>query len=153
MTMRVEVKGVDKLRRVLEDAPKNISEGFDKAVHDVSDKILATARGLIKTRSGWLAGSGYVIQRGLVQYEVGFGASYAKFVHEGTRPHDIYPRMMGGVLRFEIGGQIVFARHVHHPGTWPQQFLGASVEYWKPELLRVVKENIASWLKWSSANG
>jgi hypothetical protein len=48
---------------------------------------------------------------------------YAWNVHNGTQPHVITPRTPGGVLRFETGGQVVYATHVNHPGTRPQPFL------------------------------
>lgn len=45
------------------------------------------------------------------------------YVVNGTRPHIIRPRRPGGVLRFEIGGRVVYARYVQHPGTRPNGFL------------------------------
>ncbi len=48
---------------------------------------------------------------------------YALAVHNGTPPHVIRPRNPGGVLRFETGGQTVYATHVNHPGTRPQPFM------------------------------
>lgn len=47
----------------------------------------------------------------------------ASFVLNGTPRHDIYPRKPGGRLRFTVGGRIVFARVVDHPGTKPNNFL------------------------------
>lgn len=41
---------------------------------------------------------------------------HTSFVHDGTRAHQIRPRRPGGVLRFEVGGRVVFARVVNHPG-------------------------------------
>ncbi len=45
------------------------------------------------------------------------------YVVSGTRPHIIRPRRPGGVLRFTVGGRVVYARIVHHPGTRPNGFL------------------------------
>jgi hypothetical protein len=67
-------------------------------------------------------------------FTVGTDVDYAVMVHDGTRPHIIKPkrahtlrRSSRGVvkpaLRFEIGGQVVYARVVHHPGTDPRPFL------------------------------
>jgi hypothetical protein len=47
----------------------------------------------------------------------------AIYVTGGTRPHIIRPRKKGGVLRFMVDGQVVYARVVHHPGTKPNNFL------------------------------
>jgi hypothetical protein len=44
-------------------------------------------------------------------------APYAKFVADGTRPHEIRP-VNGRVLAFQgKGGRMVFTPLVHHPGT------------------------------------
>lgn len=45
------------------------------------------------------------------------------YVINPTRPHRIYPRRPGGVLRFTVNGQVVYARYVDHPGTRAQPFL------------------------------
>lgn len=47
----------------------------------------------------------------------------AIYVTGGTRPHRIVPRRPGGVLRFTVNGQVVFARYVNHPGNKPNDFL------------------------------
>lgn len=43
-------------------------------------------------------------------------------MNDGTRPHIIRPKNKQ-VLRFRVGGQVVFAKVVHHPGTRAQPFL------------------------------
>lgn len=53
--------------------------------------------------------------------------SYAQYVNDGTPPHVIRPKRAGGVLRFRIGGQVVFARFVNHPGTRARPFLTEAV--------------------------
>jgi hypothetical protein len=45
------------------------------------------------------------------------------FVHNGTRKHIIRPKRAGGWLRFEVGGRVVFAREVAHPGNKANPFL------------------------------
>lgn len=45
------------------------------------------------------------------------------YVVNGTRPHRIRPRRRNGVLRFTVGGQVVYARLVNHPGTKPNRFM------------------------------
>lgn len=69
------------------------------------------------------------------RFEITCNVDYAAMVHDGTRPHMIRPRAgrsgrpkRGGgtkptYLRFEIGGRVVYAREVRHPGTDPRPFL------------------------------
>lgn len=47
-------------------------------------------------------------------------------VLQGTRPHLIRPRRRKA-LRFEAGGGRVFAKVVRHPGTRPNNFMGAAL--------------------------
>lgn len=48
--------------------------------------------------------------------------AYALDVILGTPPHRIEP-VNASVLRFEVGGETVFAAYVNHPGTAPRPFL------------------------------
>lgn len=45
------------------------------------------------------------------------------FVHNGTKKHVIEPRRRNGYLRFVVGGRVVYAKVVHHPGTKANPFL------------------------------
>ena len=45
------------------------------------------------------------------------GDFYGGFVRRGTRPHEIRPKKIGGVLAFMGPNGMVFARKVNHPGT------------------------------------
>ena len=53
---------------------------------------------------------------------VGSDLEYAAAVNDGSRPHIIRPRTKQ-VLKFQVGGQTVFAKVVHHPGTKGVHFL------------------------------
>lgn len=57
-----------------------------------------------------------------VRYTIGSDLNYAAMVHDGTRPHTIRPKR-AQALRFRVGGRIVYARVVHHPGTRARPFL------------------------------
>jgi hypothetical protein len=46
----------------------------------------------------------------------------ALYVIGGTRPHVIRP-VQAKALRFTVGGQVVYAKVVMHPGTKPNNFL------------------------------
>ena len=72
---------------------------------------------------------------------------YATFVHNGTKPHPIYPKKAGGVLVFQIGGKTVFARKVNHPGTKAQPFYQAAIDQSANErerLLQLIGDQIVA---------
>lgn len=50
----------------------------------------------------------------------------ALFVTLGTRPHLIRP-VQARALRFTVGGRVVYAQLVHHPGNKPNDFLVKSL--------------------------
>ncbi|BBA98367.1 hypothetical protein RVR_4520 [Actinacidiphila reveromycinica] len=50
-----------------------------------------------------------------------------RYVLDGTRPHIIRPRRKGGVLRFEVGGRVVYSAYARHPGTRPNNFLARAL--------------------------
>lgn len=53
---------------------------------------------------------------------VGSDVEYAAMVNDGTRPHQIRP-VRAQALRFRVGGRVVYARVVNHPGTRARPFL------------------------------
>lgn len=60
-------------------------------------------------------------------------APYAGYVEFGTQPHEIRPKD-AQALRFMVGGQVVFARVVHHPGTRPALYVARAFEQWLNQL-------------------
>lgn len=54
-------------------------------------------------------------------------ASYAIFVHEGTRPHTIEPRRVKVLTGWTFNGAPVFAKKVNHPGTKARPWLRVSL--------------------------
>jgi hypothetical protein len=54
------------------------------------------------------------------------GARYASYVEAGTGPHVIEAKNRTA-LHFEMGGEEVFARRVHHPGSRAFPFMGPAV--------------------------
>lgn len=60
---------------------------------------------------------------GGLTYNFTAGDPLATWIIEGTKPHKIEPHRVGGVLRFvAASGDVVFTRHVDHPGTKPNDF-------------------------------
>jgi hypothetical protein len=76
--------------------------------------------------------TGYLASTVVKDVGVGVGsvqvlASYARYVAEGTRPHEIRP-VNGRVLVFAApNGGLVFTQVVHHPGTKPNPWLQDAV--------------------------
>ncbi len=87
-------------------------------------KLAALAAESAPKRTGALASSIEVTLVGGRNPTVIVGSSldYAYYIHEGTRPHEI-SASPGRMLRFRVGGRVVYAQEVHHPGTEANPFL------------------------------
>lgn len=111
----VGARGLHARFRAVADAPGTMMRTLGlAAVHE--QKVLAPYRTRNLQRSihleSWSARQATTVA----------SAHYAAHVEYGTRPHDIRPRRRK-VLRFSVGGRVVFTKLVHHPGTRPQPFM------------------------------
>jgi hypothetical protein len=69
----------------------------------------------------------------------GTHTGYGLFADQPTAPHTIYPNV-AKMLRFNIGGQDIFARQVEHPGTKGSFFVLSTVAIVKPRILELAKQ-------------
>lgn len=97
-----------------------------KALRLRAPRVLNRAKILAPVDTGRLRASGKVSYSGLFTFRpkatIVFDVDYAQAVNDGTRPHVIRPRN-ARVLRFVVGGQVVYAKFVNHPGTRANPFL------------------------------
>lgn len=102
-----------------------VGQELDRDAHLVLDR----ARQLVRVRTGRLRETGRM-ESGHGAFgpfrDVVFGregrTSYLGYELEGTPPHVIRPRRRKA-LRFVVGGHVIYARHVNHPGTRANPFL------------------------------
>jgi len=67
-------------------------------------------------------------------------AKYAEFVEKGIGPHTIFP-VRAKVLRFEtVWGEVIFARHVKHPGFPGRFFVKRTLEAVKYNLRQLLQD-------------
>lgn len=89
-------------------------------------QVVNRAKVLCPVDTGRLRASIRLERRSLLglrmRWTVGSDVEYAAMVNDGTRPHKIRPKN-AKALRFVVGGRVVYARVVNHPGTKAQPFL------------------------------
>lgn len=112
----------------------------------------ATARGfgrmysLTPVKTGELRASlfGKVVSK--TKVEIGATAGHAAHVEYGTRPHEIRP-VRASVLRFEIGGRVIYTKRVQHPGTRAQPFVRPAAKLIKSLIPELIWREIQHWLR------
>jgi len=105
---------------------RTMTNASRQELREASRQVVNRAKVLAPVRTGRLRSSiraeppRFFSLRGMVK--VGSDLEYAGFVNDGTRPHVIRPRR-AKALRFTVGGRVVFAKVVNHPGQRAQPFL------------------------------
>ena len=144
----------DEFERELARADRELSIAVRDGVKEACEQGAAEARAthVYKDRTGDLTksieGKLLVSTPGAALGEIRAKKYYASYVENGTAAHEIYPKTIttggkGGrfgraMLRFVIGGRVIFASKVNHPGTKPHPFMGQA--YQKAE--RVLVKNV-----------
>lgn len=84
-------------------------------------------------------------------------AEYGPFVHQGTKPHDIFPKKKKA-LRFlgksegSDGKDFVYTKFVHHPGTKKDPFLFDALRTKREEITQIFKSYTGKALKEVAGN-
>lgn len=135
----IKPKGLgDAFRRLPGAVEKGMKEATKEALKDFE-----------KTTQGWQHNVSFSVEeQGNGEYLVGTNDEIWKFVDEGTKAHDIYPKRARHLM-FSPGGRsktspgkltsgggskgsgIVFARHVRHPGTKARLFSQQIARRWR----------------------
>lgn len=109
------------------DLNRSIRGASRRELETTARQVMNRAKILAPVDTGRLRSSIRIESRRLLSlrsvYTIGSDVSYAPMVHDGTRPHQIRPKRPDGVLRFRVGGRIVYAKVVNHPGTRARPFL------------------------------
>lgn len=69
------------------------------------------------------------------------GVDYGVFLEYGTEPHIIRPKFKKA-LKFKVGGKVVFAKVVHHPGTNAQPYFRPALDYTKANVKYIISEQL-----------
>jgi hypothetical protein len=90
----------------------------ETALETVGRLTPETASGRTKIKEMWMMSN---TRAGTVERYI-IANTYAKpevviWMEGGTKPHQIWPKYLWGMLHFVIDGKDIFCKHVHHPGT------------------------------------
>lgn len=159
MTFRVEIKGLEELRRAFREYPKISEPILQRAI--VGTQAIFAKHTLKDNPVPWKTGillMSFRFTSGRLQARWSPTAKYAAFVEFGTKPHVITP-VNKRVLAWTDGGSgqyvtaasgrsyykgrassYTFAMRVNHPGTKPNPFMGRIVQNATPDINTLMKQ-------------
>lgn len=119
MPTEITRNDLDKLKPQMKDA-------FGHAHDLMSQDLWGNIMELSPVNEGRLAGSWVLNKQGHMFSTVSTNVKYALVQNDGSDPYEIFPRA-GQALRFEIGGQVIFAKSVSHPGIAGTKYIEGSI--------------------------
>lgn len=73
-------------------------------------------------------------------------APYGRMLELGTAAHEIVPTR-AKALRFMMGGDLIFAMRVRHPGTRPMPFMVPSLTEKRPSIVAAMRAAVSAAVK------
>lgn len=136
----IKINGLDDLikdaNRVGKGMPNKLKQAMVVATTSVQNDAKKKRVGSFKNQTGDLRRSISRRVEGAHKGIVFTDMKYAPFVEFGTKPHVIRPKTKK-MLAFKIGGKMVFARKVNHPGTRAYNYMKDAFEENKPKVTKI----------------
>lgn len=113
-------------RNDLPDMADRMRRGLKRATTSMAAEVQGNIQDNAPVDKGRLQGSWMITRNGDFEATVSSNVKYALVQNEGSDPYEIYPRK-GSALKFEIGGQTIFAKSVSHPGIAGTNYIDAAI--------------------------
>jgi HK97 gp10 family phage protein len=146
LSIRITVTGVDEAAEHMAEAAHQLSSAVHTRLEYVCQEIADYARSIAPKRTGHYSETIYYMAQGECKFVIGASAAYAAIIEFGSMPHFILPRN-AKVLRFEVDGETVFAKWVHHPGTMPQLIMHRAKKDNYEKIIQAVRDGVREALK------
>ena len=140
------IDGLDSLIYTVRLFPSVVDEKTEAVLNEATARGYGRMYSLTPVKTGALRASLFAKVVGRTKVEIGATALHGIFVEEGTRPHEIRP-VRASVLRFEIGGKVIYTKRVMHPGTRAQPFVRPSAILIKELIPELMWREIRHYLK------
>jgi HK97 gp10 family phage protein len=140
------IEGLEPLIEAFGQAQVELPGQFQRAMVASVVDIKQTAQDLVPVRTSQLRTSiTEIVHDNPLMGTVSVGQPYGKFVEFGTAPHVIVPRN-AKALAFTVGGKLVFAKKVNHPGTKGKPFMQPAFEQNRQNVLDYFQRAVDSVL-------
>lgn len=142
----------------IEHAQSGLQSGLSSGLEAAAIYLASYIKGqllsgqLVNNRTGNLRRAVFQTMLGPLTALVGVGreAPYARFVNDGTQPHEIVARK-AKALHFFVGGQEFFRKRVHHPGITARKFMETGLQDSLSEIRRIVLQHVVEAAQLRSA--
>lgn len=154
--MTSSITGFAELADDLEDAAEALEDAdteaaMNRGVETASEQVVEDAQRNAPVDTGELRERIDLLpQIRALERTVVAAADHSAYVEYGTSPHIIRPDE-AQALRFQAGGETVFATRVEHPGTAPQPFLRPALNDNRSTLKREIQDELRAELRRSFA--
>lgn len=136
---KIKIDGLDEMQKAFFKAPRIATEELSIGVRSSLNMIRPIMRQEAPHRTGKLRRHIYVKWNGL-KGEVGPNLNatpYALYVHQGTKAHEIRPKLAGALY---WKGALHPVKRVQHPGTTANPFVERTVDRMQTPVNRIFKE-------------
>lgn len=145
MNISIKLKNIDEIKAKLSKMPQAMTKELGTAVKQTISKVQRETIKEAPVNKG--SGGGNLRQSitsqmtGSASGKLEVGSSYGVFVHEGTRPHTIYPKNKKALANVRTGQ--FFGRKVEHTGTRANKFLQRAVQNSETEVQNFFSDAVA----------
>jgi hypothetical protein len=141
---RISSSDLEAAARRFASAPRIVEEELRRGVQEAQDLVYRAVYERTPEDTGRLRGGleRFSDTEGSSRITAGVefrGVPYARFVEQGTRAHRITPKR-GKVLRFVVGGKVLFRPYADHPGTRGVHMLTEGARAAGPGIRRVGRQ-------------
>jgi len=143
MSLQTEIgiDGIDENIAYFESIGVHLQDHVSEKLRAVSEEIVAYAQLIAPKKTGEYAAGIHYRQEGPLRFIIVAGDRKAAIIEFGTRPHFIIPRNKRA-LKFEVDGEEVFAKWVHHPGTLPQLIIHRAKKENLDKIVAAINEGV-----------
>jgi hypothetical protein len=141
LAISIEVTGADEAAEYFRAAGEALVQAVSVRLEAICQEIADYARQIAPRRSGQYAASITVEQEAPLRFAIRAGDPKAAIIEYGSMPHFILPRA-GKVLRFEVDGDVVFAKWVHHPGTPPFMIIHTAKKDNLSKIMEAIRDGV-----------
>lgn len=140
--IEIKIVNINEIKAAFKKAPAEMTKSLSVAVRRVIFIVEARSQRNAPIKTGRLRGSLYR-DFGPLRGEIGYKASYAGYVHDGTSPYTIYPN---GKKALYWKGASHPVKRVAHPGIRANPFLQRAVDDSGTEINKIFEVAVQSVL-------